>query len=182
MNYLHRLKTSGLRTKNYGVMETLPCASTDGLIQVRNEDGPIVLAHLIQVRNEDGPIVLDHQHLYQQTLVKSGQCDVTIIVGDQELKAHWSVLRKYPFFEGLYNSGMKERQEGRVNIGIGESEAVREIMCFMYTSQISLMRSNIQDVLELADYLQLDRLRTMCFDYLRRNVSPSTCVTPFFGH
>ncbi|KAH3834634.1 kelch-like protein 11 isoform X2 [Dreissena polymorpha] len=135
------MKTSRLLTMDYGGQETLPSASTDGLIQVRNEDGPIVLDHLIQ-----------------------------------ELKAHWSVLRKYPFFEGLYTSGMKERQEGRVNIGIGESEAVWEILRYMYTSQISLMRSNIQDVLELADYLQLDRLRTMCFNYLRRNVSPLTCV------
>ena len=52
--------------------------------------------------------------LYSQALENSQLCDVTLTFGEHVMGAHWGVLIQCPFFRAMFNSGMKEKQEGNL--------------------------------------------------------------------
>lgn len=62
------------------------------------------------------------QHLYDQMSSQTEFCDVTLMVGDIEVKAHWNVLVSCPYFQSLYDSGMDEKVSGKVILHIGKLE------------------------------------------------------------
>ncbi|KAK3597442.1 hypothetical protein CHS0354_040182, partial [Potamilus streckersoni] len=83
-----------------------------------------------------------------------------------ELKAHWCVLVSCPYFQSLYDSGLKERISGKVNMSIGKPEALRSAVNFLYDGLVEISYDGIRDILEVADYLQITDLKKACTEYL----------------
>lgn len=93
------------------------------------------------------------------------------------MKAHWCVLVSCPYFQSLYNSGMTEKQAGIVHISIGKVSAVRAAITFLYTGTIQLNYGIVKDILEVADYLQIDDLKSACTSYLMAvDINIQNCV------
>ena len=62
-------------------------------------------------------------------------------------------------------------------MGIGKPTAVRAAINFLYTGTIDLTYSGVRDILEVADYLQIDDLKRACTDYLScLQVTTENCV------
>ncbi|XP_052282708.1 kelch-like protein 11 [Dreissena polymorpha] len=116
------------------------------------------------------------KHLYQQTMDQSEYCDVTIVAGHKTLKAHWCVLVMCPYFQALYHSGLKERQEGQVQLQIGNSDVIVDVISFLYSGTITVNDKRVKDILQVADYLQIDSLTQLCDEYLRRSVTFINCT------
>ncbi|KAL3873365.1 hypothetical protein ACJMK2_036495 [Sinanodonta woodiana] len=106
------------------------------------------------------------QHLFDQMLSQSEFCDVTLIVGSYEMKAHWCVLVSCPYFQSLYDSGLEERVSGKVNVSVGKPAALRSAINFLYDGLVEISYDGIRDLLEVADYLQICDLKKTCTEYL----------------
>ncbi|XP_052762708.1 kelch-like protein 13 [Mya arenaria] len=111
------------------------------------------------------------KQLYNQMLKQSNFCDTTVSFGEGDnwasMKAHWCVLVHSPYFQSMYRSGLREKQQGEVHIGIGKPEFVKMALTYLYTGKIFIEYSTIKDMLEVADYLQIDSLKADCSRYIR---------------
>ncbi|KAL5009260.1 hypothetical protein ScPMuIL_014841 [Solemya velum] len=118
------------------------------------------------------------QHLHDQMLSQSEFCDVTLVIGEGEMKAHWCVLVYCSYFQSLYDSGMRERQSGRIKVNCGKPYAVRLALSFLYTGVAEMSYENIKDLLEVAEYFQITDLKLECAEYLRSvSISSDNCVS-----
>ncbi|WAR18114.1 KLH11-like protein [Mya arenaria] len=135
-------------------------------------------------RDMDSSVTLNRsvmRLLYEQMTSQSEFCDVTITFGDkenfEEMKAHSCVLVYSAYFESLYSSGLQEKEQGKVHIGIGKPECIKMALTYLYTGKIHLEFSKLKDILEVADYLQIDDLKADCNRYLRNTeLTIKNCV------
>ena len=91
-------------------------------------------------------------------------CDVVLIVKDgREIKAHRRVLSEAsPFFEKLLNSDMKETQEGVVRLEMFTESVMAATLQFIYTGDLQILaEDNARDLIVVADYLFLDKLKLL---------------------
>nr|XP_009859378.1 kelch-like protein 24 isoform X1 [Ciona intestinalis]XP_009859379.1 kelch-like protein 24 isoform X2 [Ciona intestinalis] len=103
--------------------------------------------------------------------------DVILTVEDQEIACHRVVLAaNSPYFHALLSSNMKEGREGRVHIQGHKPEIVHMLVRHAYAEAIKVTTENAQDVLEAADYFQMDMLKSHCEKFLIRQVAESNCL------
>ncbi|XP_033734127.1 kelch-like protein 11 [Pecten maximus] len=117
------------------------------------------------------------RHLHDQMMSQSEFCDVTLVVENVEIKAHWCVLVSCPYFQSLYDSGLVERFSGTVQLHIGKPTSVRSALEFLYLGNAEISYENVQELLEVADYFQITELKGACQDYLYSvNINTDNCV------
>ncbi|ESO91983.1 hypothetical protein LOTGIDRAFT_217137, partial [Lottia gigantea] len=115
--------------------------------------------------------------LYEQFVSESEFCDVTLLVGDEKVKAHWCILVSCPFFQSLHDSGMKESFEVKIRLNYGTPWAMKEALKFLYLGTISVTYDKIKELLEAAEYLQITDLKKCCNDYLcMTEINEENCV------
>nr|CAB3259996.1 kelch-like protein 24 [Phallusia mammillata] len=103
--------------------------------------------------------------------------DVTLVVDDHEIPCHKVVLAACsPYFHGLLSSKMKEEREGKVTIQGHKPEILEMLVRHAYAEPIKVTTSNAQDVVEAADYFQMDTLKDHCENFLIRQVAESNCL------
>ena len=98
----------------------------------------------------------------QETL--DNPCDITLVVdGGKKFRAHRRVLSKAsPFFEKLFNSDMRESQEGVVRLEMLTERGLSDILEFIYTGSVQIStEENAQYLIVMADYLLLPQLKTI---------------------
>ncbi|KAM4704197.1 zinc finger and BTB domain-containing protein 48 [Rhinophrynus dorsalis] len=116
-------------------------------------------------------------------------CDATLVVGDVNFKAHWSILAcSSHFFQSLYGDGRS------ANIILHESfsEVIGLMLDFLYTGELALSEHNVQKVLLASKELGIfeavevcERFQPKCFDSCDQNEDffpePST-IEALNGH
>ena len=111
--------------------------------------------------------------------------DITLMVKDgREFKAHRLVLLEAsPFFEKLLNSDMKESNEGVIRLETLTELGMRDVLEFIYTGSVQIWAEvNAQEVITMADYLVLPRLKALAESVLVKNLNCSTSIlTYYFG-
>ncbi|XP_052795459.1 uncharacterized protein LOC128228282 [Mya arenaria] len=120
----------------------------------------------VDIKEPYGQVML--QYLYQQVVSKSEHCDVVVMVGDEEMSCHWCVLTTLPYFQSLYNSGLQEKLNGKIEINVGTPEALRQVLTFLYTGKVTLEYATLKDTLQVADYLQFDNMKYAFDKYLQK--------------
>ncbi|XP_075046182.1 zinc finger and BTB domain-containing protein 48 [Mixophyes fleayi] len=95
-------------------------------------------------------------------------CDATLVVGDLQFKAHWSILACCShFFQSLYGDGSSP------NIILHErfSEIMGLLLDFLYTGELALSQHNVEKVLLASKELGIfeavevcERFQPKCFD------------------
>lgn len=93
-------------------------------------------------------------------------CDLSIQTQGKVIKAHWCVVVSCPYFESMYHSGLVEKTSGLVNILVGKRYAVEALIQYLYIGRCEISMDNIEDILEVADYLQCLDVRQLCDDFL----------------
>ncbi|BFZ21303.1 hypothetical protein BsWGS_24342 [Bradybaena similaris] len=108
--------------------------------------------------------------------------DFTVVVEGTTFKCHRLILKTCSgFFQGLFNSQMKEQLENRatlVGISVGTFEV---IINAMYTGVDGLNNDNVLDVWSATELLQIDYLIEECQDFVIRNIAVDSCFR-FYNH
>jgi len=97
---------------------------------------------------------------------------------DDELPVHSQVLRiASPVFDAMFEADMKERSDMRFRVDIASKDEFRDFYnCLLPGGQSSAMLSeqNVDSMLALSDYYQVQFMRDVCTDFLSElPVSPS---------
>ena len=103
--------------------------------------------------------------------------DVTIQAGNETISANRMVLACYSkFFESMFLSPLKERYQNTVEIKTFEGMAVKQIIEYIYTGIIDINTSNALTLLRTADFLQVDDIKNMCFDFMETSLTVDNCL------
>ena len=110
-------------------------------------------------------------------------CDIVLIVQDgREFKAHRRVLSEAnPFFEKLLNSDIKEAQEGVVRLEMFTDSIMTATLQFIYTGDVPILaEDNTRDLIVVADYLFLDKLKLLAGEVLVQTLNTSNCISTYY--
>ena len=109
--------------------------------------------------------------------------DVTLVVADgKEFKAHRRVLSEAsPFFEKLFNNGMRESNEGVVHLEMFTEVGMTDILEFIYTGSLQISSEDqSQELIAMADYLVLPYLKTAAGKVLAEKLNPSNSIWTYY--
>ncbi|CAD5226963.1 unnamed protein product [Bursaphelenchus xylophilus] len=106
-------------------------------------------------------------------------CDTTIIINNKtEFRAHRNILAAYsPYFDSVLTFNRVANEKIMLNKDKYSEDAMRVILNYMYGESIVIDRTNVKDVLKLANDLIIVRIKNHCLDYLERNLDASNCLT-----
>ena len=98
--------------------------------------------------------------------------DVSIEAGTETIAANRMILSCCSrFFEGMFGLEMKEKYQDPVQINGFDGKAVKTLIDFMYSGEITIKNENVMDLLAASDYLQMDEVKQFCFDFVESILS-----------
>ncbi|XP_033609735.1 kelch-like protein 2 isoform X2 [Cryptotermes secundus] len=107
-------------------------------------------------------------------------CDVTIVVNEDEIRAHKLVLASVsPYFRAMFTSGFIETTQDRIVMHEMEFSALRDIIDFFYTGKIEVTEENVYLIMEIAELLQVSAIRMACSIYLLSTLNTSNCFSAY---
>ena len=113
----------------------------------------------------------------------SNPYDVSLVVEDgrREFKAHRRVLSEAsPFFEKLFNSDMRESNQGVVRLEMLTELCLGKILEFIYTGNVQISTEDeAHEIITAADYLVLPRLKALAGRVLARNLDSSKAMLTY---
>ncbi|CAJ0582690.1 unnamed protein product, partial [Mesorhabditis spiculigera] len=105
-------------------------------------------------------------------------CDFEIEIDGTVLQAHRIVLAAAsPYFHGMFTYDSLEAQTGRVMMSDVTPLAMRLLIDYIYSTEISINSENVQQLLFAATVLQLDRVCSACQEFLTKCLTTSNCLT-----
>ena len=110
-------------------------------------------------------------------------CDVVLMVKDgKQFKAHRRVLSEAsPVFEKMLNSDMKETQEGVVRLEVFTESVMAATLQFIYTGDVQILAEDHgRELIVLADYLFLDKLKRLAGGILVQTLDTSNCFSTYY--
>ena len=110
-------------------------------------------------------------------------CDITLVAKEgKEFKAHRNVLSAVsPFFAKLFQSEMKEKEEGIIRFEEISASILEDVLEFIYTGHVIILNErNAKDLIIAADYLFLVSLKTIAERFLKERLTNSNCISTFY--
>ena len=106
-------------------------------------------------------------------------CDITLVAKEgNEFKAHKNILSAAsPFFSKLFNSDMREKEEGVIRFEEISESILGVIVKFIYTGSIEVNRKNAKNLIIAADYLLLESLKVIAGRFLEKQMSNYNCIS-----
>ncbi|XP_076266438.1 uncharacterized protein LOC143200061 isoform X3 [Rhynchophorus ferrugineus] len=106
-------------------------------------------------------------------------CDVTLYVNNKILKAHRNVLAcSSPYFDSVLKHHKVVKEQLTVNCL--DSEIFNNILNFMYTGEITIKHSNVEELLKLADHFILTKVIEYCIEFLGTKLNLDNCLFTYF--
>ncbi|XP_062861596.1 kelch-like protein 9 isoform X2 [Trichomycterus rosablanca] len=105
-------------------------------------------------------------------------CDVTLVPGDssETFPVHRVIMASASdYFKAMF-TGMKEQKLEEIKLHGVSSTGLKNIIEFIYTSNLSLSLSTLQDTLEAASFLQVLPVLNFCNQLLSSEVTIENCV------
>ncbi|XP_072110276.1 kelch-like protein 40b isoform X1 [Mobula birostris] len=131
----------------------------------------------------------EEPRIYQQTLLQDGLRDLldnhkfvdcVLKVKDQEFPCHRLVLAACsPYFRAMFLSSLEESKMREITLEAVEPETVGLLLRYLYTSEVQLNESNVQDIFAAANMFQIPSIFTLCISYLQKRLSLSNCLAIF---
>ena len=110
-------------------------------------------------------------------------CDITLVAKEgKEFKAHRNVLSAVsPFFARLFQSEMKEKEEGIIRFEEISASILEDVLEFIYTGHVMIPdERNAEDLIIAADFLHLVCLETFAGRFLEKLLTNSNCISTFY--
>ncbi|XP_017325466.1 kelch-like protein 9 isoform X1 [Ictalurus punctatus] len=106
-------------------------------------------------------------------------CDVTLVPGDsaETFPVHRVIMASASdYFKAMFTGGMKEQELAEIKLHGVSSTGLKNIIEFIYTSQLSLNLGTLQDTLEAASFLQVLPVLSFCNQLLSSEVTIENCT------
>ncbi|CAH0555405.1 unnamed protein product [Brassicogethes aeneus] len=118
------------------------------------------------------------QKLYEQK--KSNRfCDLTLYVNNKIIKAHRNVLAcSSPYFDSILKHHKVIREQ--LSITCLDSEIFNTILNYMYTGEITIEHTNVEELLKLADHFILTKVIEYCIEFLGTKLNLENCLFTYF--
>ncbi|XP_076026068.1 kelch-like protein 41a [Genypterus blacodes] len=125
--------------------------------------------------------------LFQTTLLQDGLkellnenkfIDSILKVGDRSFPCHKLILAACsPYFRELFffDDG-KEEDKKEVVLENMDPSVMEMIIKYMYTAEMEITDDNVQEVLAVANRLQIPSVFTVCVNYLQKKLSQKNCL------
>ena len=110
-------------------------------------------------------------------------CDITLVAKEgKEFKAHRNVLSAVsPFFAKLFQSEMKEKEEGIIRFAEISASILEGVLKFIYTGHVEIHdEQSAKDLIVAADFLLLVCLKTFAGRFLEQLLTNSNCISTFY--
>ena len=110
-------------------------------------------------------------------------CDITLVGKEgKEFKAHRNVLSAVsPFFVKLFQSEMKEKEEGIIRFEEISASILEDVLEFIYTGYVFIFSErNAKDLIIAADFLLLICLKTFAGRFLEQRLTNYNCISTFY--
>ncbi|KAH7642303.1 kelch-like protein [Dermatophagoides farinae] len=109
---------------------------------------------------------------------KIGQlCDITLEVAGTKILAHKVVLAaNSAYFNAMFNSEMIEKSMSHIEIREIDPNALKLLIEFIYTGQLTITEANVLNLLPASSLLQLMIIRETCCRFLLNQLHPSNCL------
>lgn len=112
-----------------------------------------------------------------QIYMEQKLCDVTLAVGDDEVRAHRLVLAaNSPYFYTMFTSGLSECSSQRILLKEVDFKAVQLLIEYCYTSFIHLDEMNVESLLKTAHLLQFNSIVKTCCIFMTSQLDPTNCL------
>ena len=107
---------------------------------------------------------------------------VTLLLKDgKQLKASRNMLSAAsPFFSALLGSDMRENREGLIRLEYISEPVMRGVLKFVACGSTDVTATNVQDLIETADYLLLPNLKIYAGRFLIANLTISNCISIYY--
>lgn len=103
--------------------------------------------------------------------------DVTVCVRRRQFKCHKLILAtSSPYFNAMFQSGLRESIENRVFIRNLDEKTVQTVIEYIYSGSVTISWDNVEEVLEAGNLFQVEALKDRCVQFLKRNLEPSNCI------
>ncbi|XP_043918537.1 zinc finger and BTB domain-containing protein 49 [Protopterus annectens] len=120
------------------------------------------------------PLASHSCHLLQQLHEQRIQgllCDCMLVVKGVCFKAHKNVLAAFSqYFRSLFQNSSGQKSD-IFHLDIKNVGGIGQILDFMYTSHLDLNQDNVQNLLEIAQCLQVQNVLNMCYTFLKSSSS-----------
>ena len=115
---------------------------------------------------------------------KEGDNDFTLILkhGKEMRVSRNEIAASSDFFSTLLNSDMREKKEGIVLLQHITEACMRDVLEFVRSGSVEITASeNAKELIEVAEYLLLDRLKTFSEKYLvQETLTSSNCMSIYY--
>lgn len=125
---------------------------------------------------------LEYSHAIMNTLNKYRKaetlCDVCLLVEEVEVLAHRNVLAaSSPYFERLFNSSMKEREQYKIRLDGVKAKVLKDVLDYIYIGDVVFSADKVFDLIIAADYLMLSRLKNLAEKhFLEEHLNFDNCL------
>ncbi|CDQ60633.1 unnamed protein product [Oncorhynchus mykiss] len=129
------------------------------------------------MRWEDGGLSVELQRGMETLRVSGELTDVTLRVQEQDFPCHRAVLAAAShYYRAMFCSGLRESHEKQVEIKGVDSETMKTLLDYTYTSRATITHTNVQRTLEAASLFQFPRVVEACAGFLADSLQPESCV------
>lgn len=129
----------------------------------------------------------EEQRLYQQTLLQDGLKDMldhgkfldcVVRAGEREFPCHRLVLAACsPYFRARFLA--EPESAGEVRLEEVSPDVVAQVLHYLYTSEIALDETSVQDLFAAAHRFQIPSIFTICVSFLQKRLCLSNCLAVF---
>ena len=107
--------------------------------------------------------------------------DVTLVLKDgKEIRASRNELSGSDFFSSLLNSDMRENREGIIRLEHITETVMRDVLEFMFCGSVKITSKNAVELIKVADYLLLPKLKVTTERFLRQELSTLNCFSIYY--
>nr|CAD7204631.1 unnamed protein product [Timema douglasi] len=110
-------------------------------------------------------------------------CDVAIVAGGNVMKSchyckvHRAVLSaSSPYFQAMFTAGLLEDQKDTIELHTIAPHILNSIVEFIYSGEIHINQSIVQDLMVAADMLELKEVVVGCTDFLKQELHCSNAI------
>ncbi|KAI8515022.1 Kelch repeat and BTB [Branchiostoma belcheri] len=108
--------------------------------------------------------------------------DVTLLVDEDRFPCHRLLLAAAsPYFKAMFcRKGFTETQEDCVRLQGVSKDAVNLLVRYVYTGQVELSETNVQELMSAANMFQILDLFQACATYMQSKVDKTNCLGVYF--
>ncbi|XP_039616811.1 kelch-like protein 6 [Polypterus senegalus] len=157
--------------------------STDTPVISQSNGAPREMIDMVELSNDDNTKFDDTGFSFQlQTAMdnlrlENSLTDVTLYVEGREFPCHRVVLAAASnYFRAMFCNNLKEKNEDKIVIKGVDSETMKILIDYTYTSRVLLTKYNVQKILEAASLFQFLRIVDACANFLTEAMLPENCV------